>query len=265
MRTIYILLLTIFLYPLNVFSGEPDKKLHNECLYPTVMVVNNLTSNLGSGVIIRSYKTKDGHYQNVVLTCAHVVSCIDEFSIKKGIYENHSTFKGYDVFKSYVYYKNSKADLAVMLFTSKNKMPVAALDLQPKLYFGDNVFKIGCGCGDEFRLDEGKITSLLTKIYDIEAYRTSIFTVQGDSGGPVFHNYKIVALISGVKVMNDGFFPTLSYHMSFATPISKLKTINTDINRCIEFCWDKNQQVPFMAEFFLKMKNSDYNTQINKL
>ncbi len=75
------LLCMALLNPSIVYSVEPDKTLHNKCIYPTVKVeiaVERADGQLigsritGSGVIVRSKKIGET-YCNVMLTCNHVV------------------------------------------------------------------------------------------------------------------------------------------------------------------------------------------------
>lgn len=108
--------------PVTVFSGEPDKKLHEMGLYPTVKLTYqscdcpickanpDSSKAVGSGVIIRSEKSagpifKD-QYVNVVLTAAHNVEHAQPpIKILVGKYKDWSEMDGFDEYTSIVYEK----------------------------------------------------------------------------------------------------------------------------------------------------------------
>ena len=88
-----------FVSATTVFSDEPDKILHEKCLYPTVMVAlrgEGRTYSRGTGVIIRSEKADDAYF-NVVVTCHHVLANTD-MAIKLPIFKNLSTFEKWEIF-----------------------------------------------------------------------------------------------------------------------------------------------------------------------
>lgn len=183
----------------KVFSDEPDEKLHTECLYPTVGIGSECglyqktfakqDPTFGSGAIVRSVKVND-HYHNVVITCEHVINGRSEVKVRVGKYKNWSTFVKWEDYTATVYQEDSDLDLAVLLFVSKEKMPIAKINMKPKLYIGNNVFHIGAGLGDTPRIDFGKVTSVNAQISIMTnpGYRVNFFMVPGDSGGPVFNS-----------------------------------------------------------------------------
>lgn len=219
MKNLILTAAIVFTLTSHLFSGEPDKKLHEECLYPTVMVCGQegYESGYGSGVIIKSEKDKDGKYLNYVATCDHVVlikagtpfgviATYRPCLVKVGNYENWSTFKGYTEYKTDLVYKDKEHDLAILVFESDKEMPTAEIDQDVKLYIGNDVMRVGCGLGDVMRLDFGKITSTNFKFHDKsfeDLYRTSVPTIFGDSGGPLFHkvgdDYKLVGITQAIR------------------------------------------------------------------
>ncbi len=63
MKAILLVILMAISFP--VFAGEPDKELHEKCIYPTVNVAAEAQH--GTGVIVKS-EAVDGHYVNFVMS-----------------------------------------------------------------------------------------------------------------------------------------------------------------------------------------------------
>ena len=245
----------------QLFAGEPDKEFHERCLYPTVMVQASASANvlsgekserksIGSGVIFKSYKSKDGKFLNFVLTCNHVIhiqrSLLQRslfpmsYVVKKANYKNWSTFVGYTTYNCRVIHKDVKNDCAIVVFESDKKMHTAVLDADPKLYIGNDIFRVGCGLGDVMRVDHGKVTSVnfTLKGFVKDVYRMSVATIGGDSGGPVFHEtkdgYKVFSIAQGIRAMQNASRVPLSRgylevpvrhpltHIAFATPLKRM-------------------------------------------
>ena len=64
MQKFLFFLVLFIIIPSTVFSDEPDKILHEKCLYPTVAVALDVaghTCNRGTGTIIRSEKIDDAY------------------------------------------------------------------------------------------------------------------------------------------------------------------------------------------------------------
>jgi S1-C subfamily serine protease len=219
-------LLVFLLLTATTFADEVDKKLHEKCLYPTVLVANG--TRIGTGCIIKSVKIKD-KYENYVLTCYHVITQIDKeqkynISVKKPIYDNWSHFMYFRTYKTEIVASTEKLDLAVLMFKSDKLMHVAELDLNPKIYIGSDVFKFGCSFGEQPRLDYGKITATSSEVRNqVGNYRTSIPTLNGDSGSPIFHDYKLIGIVQSLRLyrLDDGSL-TPVYHFNFAVPTKKL-------------------------------------------
>ena len=170
------------------FAGEPDIKLHEKCLYPTVRVADTSGQGYGSGVIVRSEKVDDG-YLNVVLTCKHVVENMDFMDIVIMTYKNWSEMAGMRQYPARLYASHPDFDISIVLFLSSKKMPTADLGLDEQLYVGNDLVSFGCALKQMPRLDTGTISGVAKN-----SIRSDLVSVPGDSGGPVFHNYKLIAL-----------------------------------------------------------------------
>lgn len=243
---------------MSVFSlaGEPDKVFHEKCLYPTVMVMNQTPKGVGTGVIVKSVK-KDDHFENFVLTCAHVLVPMpmeepeeqapppppnqaasatlaypiairrDKYEVKVriGVYENWSTLVGSKDYDCKVLYTDKNKDIAIVVFDTENQNQIAEVDKDPKLYIGNDVVKVGCGLSEPFRIDHGKITSVSKSIGNMikDTYRVSAPTVMGDSGGPVYHENKLVGLSQAVRSapISGTPFSTFVPHMGYMLPVKR--------------------------------------------
>ena len=229
-------------------AGEPDKDLHNKCIYPTVMLQGK-NGGTGTGVIVKSVKRGE-QYMNYVFTCAHVLKKTEarviepedgpptvipskyEYVVRVAVYENWSLIKEIKAYKCNVIHAENgvSKDIALVTFKTDKKMNVAEINLSPKLYIGNEVLRVGCGVGDPFRIDFGKVTSLSKSIGRAQSetqgtYRTSIHTVPGDSGGPVYHENKLIGVAQMIRAMpsNAGPFSTSIplFHMSYVIPMER--------------------------------------------
>ncbi len=226
-------------------AGEPDKALHEQCLYPTVMIVCP-SGSIGTGVIF-STKKVDKKYRNLVLSCEHVTgkkTDKKEFDvlIRKAAYKNWSAAIGFSEFKGKIIFSDEKTDLSITEFSSEEIMPVAILDMKPELYIGNEVLRVGCAVGEIMKIEWGRITAVDgSGIFkkDSDCIRTSIPTIMGDSGGPVLQKtpegYKCFGLTQSVRVLNsnlrtplsEGFIETpyqmFLYHISYVIPIKRIE------------------------------------------
>jgi S1-C subfamily serine protease len=258
--------------PSIVFSGEPDEKLHKECLYPTVGIVaagdqyqNRYSATggaTGTGFIVRSEEIKDKsgtHYHNVVITCEHVIRGKNKVKIRFPQYKDWSTFTGWKDYAAIIYRSNAKFDLAVLFFSSEKKMPVAEMDLEDKLYIGNDLFHIGAGMADQPRIDYGKVTSVNAKIRGLMAmdgYRVNCFMVPGDSGGPLFNpKNKVIGLAQALRSIPQPFGGRQLFgNFGFAIPITRVKQLDT-----AEFTWDHKKNVPVLPFYFLHAQEYEYS------
>ena len=250
--------------PANTVSAAPDKKLHSQCIYPTVLIKVG-TSSFGSGVIVRSEKVGD-EYRNVVLTCGHIflMSLVNnsgrDCEVGVGQYKDWSTFEGYEMYAAKRYGMEKDMDLGVVVFVSKEKMPVGKLNFRKRLYIGNDVFHVGCGLGDEIRIDYGKVTSVKAEIRGIldNAIRTSVFTVPGDSGGPLFEDYEVVGIAQAIRNVRLGWNVYPTFKISLYIPVSRLKKWDADVNT-LGFVY-KDEPMPVLP--FLRMEIDTYKPVI---
>lgn len=251
MKIIKILILTLSITS-TVFSAEPDEKLHNQCLYPTVLIATNEGS-MGTGTIVRSDKIAENEYHNIVLTCNHLISSNPKvlYRVYKGQYKNWSELEKTVYYPALVYDKNSTIDTAVLCFITTTKMPVAVLGTDVKSYIGTDVFKIGCGGEEQFRLDYGKITMFHANrapsdsvIRDLT--RHTAYTLPGDSGGPVFQEYKLIGITNSIKIITnpiDSQSKMILGDIAFFIPLKSVVDWNKQ-EHTIDFIFDSTKELP---------------------
>lgn len=246
--------MTSILFVLLVFSGEPDKILHTKCIYPTVMVISETANLIGSGVIVRSDKNGD-HYFNVVVSCAHIVKSDMKYKINVGRYENWSVLKGYEEYDTHIYMIDKTLDLSVFFFISKVAMPVADVNFDAQLFIGNEVYRVGYGLKQQARIDYGVITSVNIELDDFRKniLRTSIDSIAGDSGGPIFEDNKVVGLLFAVQPYKIR--PAIpAFHISYGLPISYFKITKPTNNNSIDFVINKEAKLPYLPFFTLQVQ-----------
>jgi len=246
-----------FVSATTVFSDEPDKILHEKCLYPTVMVAlrgEGRTYSRGTGVIIRSEKADDAYF-NVVVTCHHVLANTD-MAIKLPIFKNLSTFEKWEIFPAINFAGNKDNDLGIVLFVSSKPMPTANWGMDEKLFMGTKVMKIACGNGEDPRLDWGYINSLNNAKHEYSGkIRTSIVTILGDSGGPVFCDYKIIGLVQSIKMMGG----TPVTCISNVIPASLFKKWNEEEKDRLSFIYNPEKKLPTLSFAIAKFESYEIN------
>jgi len=255
-----------FLYTFFIFlalfcttsqANEPDRKLHIKCLYPTIQVFSESKKSFGSGVIVKSIKISPQEYHNVFITAAHVVDENFFYQVKVFEYEDWSTLIKTHSYKCVFYATEYDRDLAVGMFVTDKAMPVANIDMNYKFYIGSDVFRIGCGLGDEPRLDLGKLTSLRSKLSTTNHWllRTSIHTTPGDSGGPLFNScYKVIGIARSIRIWNGHVFFNISHYV----PITSLKEWSESEKGVYDFVW-QNQPLPSIPIWELRF-HRDYQS-----
>ena len=233
----------LFFCILNLSAAEVDKKLHNECLYPTILVAHYDNEYFGSGVVVRSEKVKNDLYKNVFLSCGHITSLSkNDYTVYYYLYENWSKVKEIKKYSATFYAINIDSDISVGVFYSDREIPTAKVEFNEQLFIGTEVFRIGCGLGDDPRLDIGKITGFKKNL------RTSIHTLPGDSGSPVFYNYKVIAIMVKISTSHN----TPVFGTSYAVPVQKFK----DWNVKLDFAWDHSKKIPELPFQYLNFKNN---------
>ncbi len=131
-------------------------------------------------------------------------------------------------------------------------MPTAELDMDTHLYIGTDVLRFGCGIGDEPRLDYGKITSVrsMPKRNELTMLRTSVVTHPGDSGGGLFHDYKVVGVIVSIRNWHD----ILLFNIAYAVPSIRFAEWSNENGEALHFVW-KTRQLPKMPYWQLQFSN----------
>lgn len=208
-------------------AKDINLKLYNKCIYPTILI-SDVQGAHGSGVIVKS-EYHNGKYINVALTCEHVVSNGNAYKAYVTEYKDlcySVKRKSYDIF---VYATFKKYDIAVILFNSDTQLPVADIDVSQKLYIGNDICGTGCSQLDYPRLDYGKINQLSD-----EYYKSSLMTIPGDSGGPVFYNYKLIGLKQAIKTIDIFKKQQFLFQVSHITSIRSLQ-----ITEGCEFVYNK--------------------------
>lgn len=255
MRTLFLLIILV-VCPVGLLGGEPDKDLHEKCLYPTV-VVHTPKGSSGSGVIVRSDKISDNEYMNIAISCQHVVDDSDLVKIAYVNYQNWSRVKDGEVYTAKVYKtirdEKKHLDLAILIFLSDKKLYTAEIDFEENYYIGNDV--VGCGCAVEGfpRIDYGKING----IYEGHL-RNSVLTIMGDSGGPLYHNNKLIGIKEQIATINcpsnNPLSPPITvplFNYADAYSIGGLKIWNE--KEPIEFVWNKEKTTPKLITLFLQV------------
>lgn len=247
----FILCVLLLFIPTTLFSGEPDKILHKQCIYPAIMLFNN-DGGHGSGVVVKSQKTKDG-YLNIALTCAHVVKTAGaEFNVMfVSKYKNWSHVGGIGTSKCYTYALNKEDDIAIVLFYTNKKMSTAKISFNEKLYLGNKVYGVGCGLMQSPRIDYGVITGVSVEGGNI---RSSMTCIPGDSGGPVYHNYVLIGLKRAIYTIRVRGESHPIFNISLITPMTSLKKWSESKNNELNFVYDKYLDVPKLVEINFKYK-----------
>jgi len=199
---------------------------------------------VGTGVVVKSVEDKEtGKYHNYVLTVEHILldklelrneegevttTIEPEYNIRKGKYEKWSKYTGHDQYIGTVVFSKDgvSEDVALMVFDTDHAVAVAKIYKSPELYIGNDVFRIGCGLGEPFRLDYGKITSLPESVDRIvdgtkHTFRISADTLPGDSGGPVYHEYKLIGITQTIRTIPGPIQNTPVCFMTYVIPLER--------------------------------------------
>ncbi len=211
----------------------------------------------GTGVIVRSEKymeswdrKKEGQWLNVVLTAAHVVEDFSEGHIAAVEYEDWSRIKqgSSKIYPVYVFDHNRQKDIAALFFLSNKKMPTAEIDLSQKLYIGNEVVGVGCAFAEFPRIDYGRITGIYKSFF-----RLSVTTIPGDSGGPVFHNYKLIAIKASIKIIKVRGAEHPIFQYSHHIPITQYVEWNKE-TKGLSFVYDTKESLPKLPAMMLEAR-----------
>lgn len=201
-------------------------------LKPIICVENGLGG--GSAVIIRS-ELFENKYRNLAITCNHCLSSSKTF-VNVCNYDDNGKVLKYDRYPAFIYLKNKRVDLAILVFESNKKLNVAKLDFNYEPIFGDNVTKIGYGLGHDASLNEGTITSPFSNDIYIGLIRTNISVVGGDSGGALYKSRKVIGIVRAYVRDMDKHHNNISYFI----PITSLSCFEKD------FINDPLPVIPFL-------------------
>lgn len=209
MHKLFLLLFFAFVY-----IPENKKPLYEKCLKPVVLLKSTESPNTGTGFIVRSQPAINKTYANTIITCAHV--CEENLIVKVPVYKDWAViaYKEYPTHKILV---DHDTDLAILLFFSDFQMPTSELDLASENSMDDDVFIIGCGLSENPRLSKGVISGFSPTL---DAIKTSISCVPGDSGSPLYKNNKAIGVCLGIKKFNG----------QIITDISIFRSLNEIIN-----------------------------------
>lgn len=252
--------LFVLLFASVVFSGPKEEKLREQCLKPTVCLYSVKEHSVGTAFIVRSEKIGN-KYHNVLVTANHC-AIYDKYLVRVPSYNSRGLLLGYKEYPTYVHSGDEEKDLAIVLFESEEKMPTVQLDIDCDLEFGMKVFHIGFGLGDEARLDDGKITNLGTTTPPSlkDFIRTNVYTIFGDSGGPLFNEKnKVIGVAHGIRLAKGLIMPQHSYY----APISWLKTWDIETNNSITFVYNRKAKLPVMAYTVLRLQQYEVGVKKN--
>ena len=250
---VYFLAITTicFFYFLNKKS-EDDLK---NCMESCVCVFNPDLCSSGSGVIVRSIE-QDGAFCNVVISSAHIFE--NDYRLHKSNYIiklpviNKRKILFYQEKPCYIHSINAEQDLSILIFYTSEKIKCAKIDFDKKVDIDDEIMKMGYGLEDDLRIDYGNITQLNAKLYQYNnLYRTSAFAIFGDSGGPVYLDFKLIAITQGIK----NYKGSPIYNISYICPIGSLKLWNQKED--IDFCYE-NKELPKIPKYLIELKNWQY-------
>lgn len=245
---IFALCFFTFISPFS-FAGEPDKKLETKCLRPAVQVFDN--SARGSGVIVRSEKNSEGQFVNIVLTCKHVIEGMDDLYVALNSHEDWSKIdlRKSETYEARVLGKYAFNDIAIVYFVSKKELPYADIGFDEKLYLGNDVVSVGFAIENWPRLDFGKITMITNTLLG-----ANLFTASGDSGGPVYHNYKLMGLKKAYLMGYSGeeklHFSHVSLHVPVTTSLKEWRLIDNTA----AVAYDPDTAVPLLPALILGAK-----------
>ena len=183
---------------------------------------------LGSGVIVR----REGN-KAYVLTNSHVVGSADEISVK--LYDGRE-------FEAASIGKDNRLDLALLEFTTKEDLPVAALGNSDDLYVGDWVMAVGNPYGFESTVTAGIVSALgrepepTMRVSGFTDYiQTDAAVNPGNSGGALVNlKGEIVGINTWIASQSGG-----SVGIGFAIPINNAKKAITDFitSGKVEYGW----------------------------
>ena len=192
MKKLFVSLFCFSLMLSFVWCQEIDKKC-----YDSVVLLKSLDkSSTGSAVVVQSREIGKNLYMNTIFSAEHIFAkpmYAIPLSYNDGFIEQDEPFALQTI------YKNQDTDLALASFLSIKELPVADLDFITLPKPRSKAFLIGCGLGQPLRYSEGLITGFGPQKNKLEYIQTSIYTVPGDSGCPVYYNNKVIGITSSIR------------------------------------------------------------------
>lgn len=165
--------------------------------YDSVILIQSIDkSATGSAVVVQSRKIDANLYLNTVFSAEHIFA---KPMLAVPLKYDDGFVEQLEPIALQAIYKNADTDLAIASFVSSTELVCAELDFTTIPQPRNKVFLIGCGLGEPLRYSEGLVTGLGPKKTKYEYIQTSIYTVPGDSGSPVFLNQKVIAITSSIR------------------------------------------------------------------
>ena len=245
--------ITLFSFPPAKFTPNKEESplnLYNKCLYPTVLITDGNQG--GTGFITRSCPIENGKYLNAIITAAHNVDEKRFLKIKVyNYYKSHIVeHKVYDLI---IYDTHKTHDLAVGFFVSDKELPTTELSFFEDLQMGTKVFHIGFGLFDDARLDYGIVTQPFSEIPTVMKglIRTNAYTVEGDSGGPLFleSSNKVIGICRAIR----GNQFTKLYNQSYYTNVDNIIKWNLETNNQLESIYKSTINLPKLPTIELEL------------
>lgn len=246
---IFFTCILVFLILINSIYSQ-NFQLEEKCISPCVKVISYSSKSLGSGVIVKSHLMKDKKYSNIALSCYHVTN-------GKNILVEVCNEKCNKYYATAIF-ENEKHDFSIIQFFSNEKQKTAEIDLNSKLFIGDDLVSVGFGLSETPKVGWGKVT---TNSQAEESFKGNYFTniplVMGDSGGPIYRNNKLVALSQAIRVLKwqNNFVPVPS--VSVVLPLMKITEINKEQNNKLDFILNPNASPPMFPHLILQMQEFD--------
>jgi S1-C subfamily serine protease len=243
----FFFLLTFFLSSSVVFSQSPEEKLYEQCLQPTIRLIAPKERSVGTAFVVRS-ELHGNVYRNAAITAAHCTTC-SKYFVNIPSYDSKGKLLKYITVPAFIYAMEQDDDLAIVLFETEDKLATTEWDFSHSLKYGEKVFHFGFGLGDDARLDDGKVTAVSSRNYK-NKIRTNVYTVGGDSGGPLFNqNNKVIGICQSVRC-DAGI---LYHNISFYTPVQCLKSWDELTNNAFSFVYNSKAKMPRMAFIMLSL------------
>jgi S1-C subfamily serine protease len=186
------------------FFGLKEKDdIFNRAISPTVKIVSKDKEISGTGVVFKSIKKDDNLYYNIILSCEHIIGkkvSVAEYKYQEKNYCNEEV--GHP---AAIIGKDETNDLSLILTITKTPLPVAKINTDHEYKLLEQVYTIGCGLSDTPRFAEGKINGLTPSKQKLDAIRTTVPIVPGDSGGGLFNKQnEVIGIANSIRKFPNG-------------------------------------------------------------